>query len=103
MLDAAWVRRAAAAIIPLFAASIPVMDATLTEAGLRPGQKKRLRRHFPRYSPLMAAPPAPPVGWMIAVMLQSEDEPAPVRRYFAVGRTDRSRAEWAAVDAAVAL
>ena len=36
-------------------------------------------------------------------MLQLEDETAPVRRYFAVGKTDRSRAEWAAVDAAVEL
>jgi hypothetical protein len=40
---------------------------------------------------------------MIAVMLQTDDEPAPSRRYFAVARGDRSRAEWAAVDAAVAL
>ena len=51
----------------------------------------------------MRAPPPPPVGWMIAVMLQLDEEPAPLRRYFAVAKADRSRAEWAAVDAAVAL
>jgi hypothetical protein len=40
---------------------------------------------------------------MIAVMLQLDEEPAPLRRYFAVAKPDRARAEWAAVDAAVAL
>jgi hypothetical protein len=47
--------------------------------------------------------PAPPAGWMIGVMLQLEDEPAPLLRYFAVGKPDQQRAEWAAVDAAVTL
>ena len=51
----------------------------------------------------MRPPPAPPVGWVVAVMLQLDEEPQPLRRYFAVARPDRSRAEWAAVDAAVAL
>jgi hypothetical protein len=47
--------------------------------------------------------PAAPAGWMIAVMVQLEDEPAPLLRYFAVARPDQQRAEWAAVDAAVTL
>ena len=39
-------------------------------------------------------------GWMIGLMLEVEGEPAPVRHYYAVGQEDRSRAEWAAIDAA---
>lgn len=45
----------------------------------------------------------PPVGWMIGVMVELERGAAPVRHYFAVGRPDRNRAEWAAVDAALPL
>jgi hypothetical protein len=45
----------------------------------------------------------PPVGWMIGVMVELEPGAAPVRCYFAVGRPDRNRAEWAAVDAALPL
>jgi hypothetical protein len=45
----------------------------------------------------------PPVGWMIGVMVQVDEEPAPLLRYFAVGKPDQQRAEWAAVDMAVTL
>lgn len=37
---------------------------------------------------------------MIGLMLEVPGEPAPVRHYYAVGQDDRSRAEWAAIDAA---
>ncbi len=49
-------------------------------------------------------PPAPlgPTGWMIGVMV-AVGGAAPVRHYYAVAQADRARAEWAAVDLAVAL
>jgi hypothetical protein len=40
-------------------------------------------------------------GWMIGVLLESEDR-APARRHFyAVFQSDQARAEWAAADAAM--
>ena len=45
----------------------------------------------------------PPMGWMIGVMVELERGAAPVRHYYAVGRADRNRAEWAAVDSALQL
>jgi hypothetical protein len=39
---------------------------------------------------------------MIGVMVEPERGAAPVRQFFAVGRVDRNRAEWAAVDLALA-
>jgi hypothetical protein len=41
-------------------------------------------------------------GWLIGVLMEAPDEPAPLRRYFAVARADRAQAEWAAVDLATA-
>jgi hypothetical protein len=38
-------------------------------------------------------------GWVIAVLVAEPGE-APARRYYAVGREDQARAEWAASDAA---
>lgn len=38
-------------------------------------------------------------GWVIAVLVAEPGE-APERRYYAVGREDQARAEWAASDAA---
>jgi len=40
---------------------------------------------------------------MVGVMVELADEPQPVRHFYAVGHEDRSRAEWAAVDQALAL
>lgn len=42
-------------------------------------------------------------GWLIGVLMEALDEPAPARRYFAVARADRAEAEWAAVDAATSV
>jgi hypothetical protein len=42
-------------------------------------------------------------GWMIGVMVELADEPAPVRHFFAVGQEDRAAAEWKAIDAALKL
>ena len=42
-------------------------------------------------------------GWLIGVMVELEDEPAPLRRFFAVGCEDRARAEWRAIDKAQLL
>jgi hypothetical protein len=39
-------------------------------------------------------------GWVIGVMVEEAGEPA-ARHYFAVGKPDQQRAEWAAVDLAV--
>lgn len=41
------------------------------------------------------------MSWMVGVMVETADEPAPVRHYYAVGHEDRNRAEWAAVDEAL--
>ncbi|PHY13804.1 hypothetical protein CSW58_03370 [Caulobacter sp. B11] len=41
-------------------------------------------------------------GWVVGVMIEIPGERAPVRHYFAVGHPDRARAEWAAVDQALA-
>jgi hypothetical protein len=43
------------------------------------------------------------MSWMVGVMLELADEPAPVRHFYAVGHEDQARAEWAAVDAALTL
>jgi hypothetical protein len=43
------------------------------------------------------------MSWMVGVMLEVEDEPQPVRHFYAVGHDDQARAEWAAVDAALTL
>ncbi len=43
------------------------------------------------------------MSWMVGVMLELPDEPAPVRHFYAVGHEDRNRAEWAAVDEAITL
>ena len=43
------------------------------------------------------------MSWMVGVMLELADEPAPVRHFYAVGHEDRNRAEWAAVDQALTL
>jgi len=42
-------------------------------------------------------------GWLVGVLMEALDEAAPARRYFAVARPDRAQAEWAAVDAAIAV
>ena len=42
-------------------------------------------------------------GWLVGVLMEVPGEPEPVRRYFAVARSDRAEAEWAAVDAATSL
>jgi hypothetical protein len=42
-------------------------------------------------------------GWMIGVMLETPDEVAPVRHFFAVRDADRARAEWRAIDRARAF
>lgn len=42
-------------------------------------------------------------GWMIAVLLTPEGETEPVRWWFAVGKPDQQRAEWAAVDCALPI
>jgi len=36
-------------------------------------------------------------------MVELADEPEPVRHFYAVGQDDRSRAEWAAIDEALAI
>lgn len=61
------------------------------------------RRGAPGYDAAMGIVVRPPVGWMVGVMVELERGAAPVRHYFAVGRPDRNRAEWAAVDSALAL
>lgn len=43
------------------------------------------------------------MSWMVGVMVELTDAPAPVRHFFAVGHEDRSRAEWAAIDQALTL
>lgn len=43
------------------------------------------------------------MSWMVGVMVELEDEPGPVRHFYAVGHEDRSRAEWAAIDQALAI
>ena len=40
-------------------------------------------------------------GWLIGVMVELADEPAPVRHFFAVGSDDRAAAEWKAIDGAL--
>lgn len=40
-------------------------------------------------------------GWLVAVMIETAEAPAPVRHYFAVGHAEQAKAEWAAVDAAL--
>ncbi len=37
-------------------------------------------------------------GWMVGVLIVLEDEPQPVRHYYAVARLDRAVAEWIAAD-----
>ena len=43
------------------------------------------------------------MSWMVGVMLELPEEPAPIRHFFAVGHEDQARAEWAAVDEALVL
>ena len=43
------------------------------------------------------------MSWMVGVMLELADEPAPVRHFYAVGHEDQARAEWAAIDEALLL
>lgn len=40
-------------------------------------------------------------GWLIGVLLETPEEPSPLRRYYAVAKPDRAQAEWAAVDQAM--
>lgn len=40
------------------------------------------------------------LGWLIGVMVEVKDQPAPVRHFFAVRRDDRAVAEWKSIDAA---
>ena len=42
-----------------------------------------------------------PAGWMIGVLLELEDEPNPLRHFYAVAQPDQARAEWAAADRAL--
>jgi hypothetical protein len=42
-------------------------------------------------------------GWVIGVMVEVEDEPVPLRHYYAIGHEDRAKAEWTALDAAQQL
>ncbi|HEY3696592.1 hypothetical protein [Phenylobacterium sp.] len=40
-------------------------------------------------------------GWLIGVLVETPDEPLPLRRYYAVAKDDRAQAEWTAVDQAM--
>jgi len=42
-------------------------------------------------------------GWIVAVLVELDGEPAPVRHFYAVGHEDRGKAEWTAVDHALRL
>ncbi len=42
-------------------------------------------------------------GWMIGVMVELANEPAPLRHFFAVGHEDRAKAEWRAIDPALLI
>lgn len=42
-------------------------------------------------------------GWVIGVMVETADEPAPVRWHFAIGFEDRAKSEWTAIDSAAGL
>jgi hypothetical protein len=42
-------------------------------------------------------------GWLIGVLVETPEEPAPLRRYYAVAKPDRAQAEWAAVDQAMSV
>jgi hypothetical protein len=42
-------------------------------------------------------------GWLIGVMVEVADEPAPLRHFFAVGHEDRAKAEWRAIDEALRI
>jgi hypothetical protein len=42
-----------------------------------------------------------PAGWMIGVLLELDDEPNPLRHFYAVAQPDQARAEWAAADRAL--
>ncbi len=42
-------------------------------------------------------------GWLIGVMVELADEPVALRHFFAVGFEDRAKAEWSAIDCALAL
>ena len=42
-------------------------------------------------------------GWLIGVMVELDDEPAPVRHFFAAGLEDRAAAEWKSIDGALRL
>ena len=42
-------------------------------------------------------------GWLIGVIVETADMPAPRRHFFAVGLDDRAKAEWRAVDSALLI
>jgi uncharacterized membrane protein len=42
-------------------------------------------------------------GWLIGVMVELADEPVALRHFFAVGHTDRAKAEWKAIDGALLI
>ena len=42
-------------------------------------------------------------GWLIGVMVELADEPAPLRHFFAVGHQDQAKAEWTAIDSALLI
>ena len=52
-------------------------------------------------SALLEAPKVT-TGWLIGVLIETPELPSPQRRYFLVAQSDQGRAEWAAVDAAMA-
>jgi hypothetical protein len=41
-------------------------------------------------------------GWLIGVMVEARGDRGPTRRFYAIGQPDRARAEWKAVDHAMA-
>lgn len=40
-------------------------------------------------------------GWVVGVLIETDEAPSPQRRYFLVAQADRARAEWSAVDCAM--
>lgn len=41
-------------------------------------------------------------GWLVGVLIETAEPPSPQRRFFIVAQSDQGRAEWAAVDCAMA-
>ena len=48
------------------------------------------------------AEPPGPTGWLIGVLVTAPGEARPRRHFYAVAEPERARAEWAAVDCALA-